>query len=71
MSVGNSLLFEPAPFNYYLAIRADGVSGSGRLDDPWDASTQPRFDAVMKKLNDIYTADPNAALLVNLGQGTF
>jgi hypothetical protein len=48
MSLTDAFLLEPAPFNYYLAVRTDGIMGSGRIDDPWDASTQPKFDAIMK-----------------------
>jgi hypothetical protein len=42
MSLLDAILLEPpAPSGeYWFALRADGVAGSGRQDDPWDASTK-------------------------------
>jgi hypothetical protein len=36
MSLLDALLLEPAPFEVWVAVRADGQKGSGRIDDPYD-----------------------------------
>ena len=33
----------------YLAPRQDGLPGSGKKGDPYDVSTQPKFDALLRK----------------------
>lgn len=37
--------------NYYLAIRTDGLPGSGTATDPWDASTAAKIDAILGPLS--------------------
>jgi hypothetical protein len=47
----------------YIAVRTDGSSGSGTMSDPFNGSTEARFDAVMKSIG------PNTQ--INLSAGTF
>jgi kumamolisin len=47
----------------YVAVRTDGLSGSGTMSDPFNGSTEARFDAVMKGIG------PNTQ--INLSAGTF
>jgi hypothetical protein len=49
----------------WIAIRTDGQAGTGTQSDPYDGSTQARFDAVMYQLRNT----PNLA--INIGPGTF
>lgn len=50
MSLLGALLLDPAPFNVWITIRTDGLKGSGTICDPYDGSTQARFDAAMVTL---------------------
>ena len=63
MSLLEALLLDPVRINVWIANRADGVSGSGTQNDPFDGSTATKFDAAMSLLL------PNT--LVHLGPGTF
>lgn len=63
MSLSEALLLDPYPFDIWVAYRTDGLKGSGTLNDPWDGSTQARFDSVMSGLP--------ANARVHLGPGTF
>jgi hypothetical protein len=63
MSLSESLLLDPYRMDVYVANRADGVAGSGTQNDPFDGSTQPKFDAVMNSIA-TYTC-------VHLGPGIF
>jgi hypothetical protein len=63
MSLTDSLLLDPYPFDVWIAQRSDGLKGSGTLNDPYDGSTQARFDSVMSGLS--------ANTRVHLGPGTF
>jgi hypothetical protein len=47
----------------WIAMRTDGLPGSGTESDPYDGSTQPKFDALMSQFA------PNTA--IHLGPGTF
>ncbi len=49
----------------WIAIRTDGLAGSGTQSDPYDGSTREKFDAVMSNLQGLTN------LGVNLGPGTF
>jgi hypothetical protein len=49
----------------WIAVRNDGIAGSGTLGDPYDGSTQLKFDAIMSNLQGM------GDLTVNLGAGTF
>src|SRR5690349_22696687 len=61
----DALLLEPAPFDVWVAWRTDGVKGSGTANDPYDGSTQAKFDAVMI----LFAAQ--SKVTVHLGPGTF
>lgn len=50
MSLLNALLLEPYPLEVWIAYRTDGIKGSGTLNDPWDGSTDTKFDSVMNGL---------------------
>jgi hypothetical protein len=50
MSLIDALLLEPAPFDVWIAVRTDGVKGSGTLNDPYDGSTETLFDDLMSSL---------------------
>src|SRR5882762_151946 len=63
MGLMDALLLDPYPFEIFLAVRTDGIKGSGTLNDPYDASTTARFDAIMKSLP--------GSTLVHLGPGIF
>lgn len=65
MSLLDALLLEPAPFNIWIARRTDGLKGSGTASDPYDGTTQARFDGVMS----LFAAQSNVA--VHLGPGEF
>lgn len=59
--------------NYYIELRTDGATGSGTIDDPWDGSTQAKFDAAMSSLPEnavvflgpTYVADPTTGIVTN------
>lgn len=56
----------PTPAQFvWIAARTDGQPGSGTQDDPYDGSTQQKFDAVMTNLQGLTN------LGINLGAGTF
>ena len=63
MSLLDAILLDPAPFNVWITIRTDGLKGSGTASDPYDGSTQARFDARMSELS--------ANTRIHLGPGTF
>ena len=44
--------------NYYIARRTDGAAGSGTREDPWDGSTQAKFDTAMS------TVPPNSTIFL-------
>lgn len=47
LSIG-SVRCNAATYNeIWIALRTDGLAGSGTITDPYDGSTQPKFDAVM------------------------
>ena len=58
MSLLDALLLEPydlsggstGPGEVWIAMRTDGVKGSGTQTDPWDGSTAAKFDALMQAL---------------------
>ncbi len=63
MSLLDSLFLDPAPFDVWVAVRTDGIKGSGTLNDPYDGSTQTKFDALMNGIS--------AKTRVQLGPGIF
>jgi hypothetical protein len=64
MSLVDSLLLDPYPFDIWIACRTGSPGGSGTLNDPYDGSTQAKFDSVMST-----KVGPNTR--VHLGPGTF
>jgi hypothetical protein len=50
MSLSDSLLLDPARLDVWIALRADGVKGSGTESDPYDGSPAAKFDALMQSL---------------------
>jgi len=65
MSLLDALLLDPHSFNVWIAKRTDGIKGSGPISDPYDGSSQARFDGVMN----LFAAQSNVA--IHLGQGEF
>lgn len=66
MSLIDSVLLDPYPFEIYVAKRTDGAKGSGTLNDPFDGSTTELFDGILSNLN-----TTNVGITVHLGPGTF
>ena len=66
--LSDTLLLDPHPFEIWIALRSDGVKGTGTLNDPFDGSvgTTFRFDELMRTISS--QAGP---ALVHLGPGTF
>jgi len=65
MSLLDALLLDPAPFNVWIAVRTDGIKGSGTASDPYDGSTQARFDERMN----LFASQLN--INIHLGPGEF
>jgi len=63
MSLLDSLLLDPPRLDVWIAVRTDGVAGTGTESDPYDGSTQVKFDALMNSFA-AYTT-------IHLGPGTF
>jgi hypothetical protein len=64
MGIGLAEVYDLDPQQQvWIAVRTDGVAGSGTQADPYDGSTQAKFDAVMTAIPE-YTA-------IHLGTGTF
>jgi hypothetical protein len=42
--------FYKAPLTVYLSTRTDGISGDGTINNPYDASTESKFDALIPTL---------------------
>jgi hypothetical protein len=57
------LLLDPYRMNVWVAARTDGVPGTGTHSDPYDGSTQAKFDSLMS------TMPSNTC--VHLGPGIF
>lgn len=64
MALLDAVFLEPQPFEVYFAVRTDGRTGSGRIDDPWDGSTATNFDGKMS------TLPTNIPVRVHLGPAT-
>jgi hypothetical protein len=52
----------------YAAIRTDGIAGSGTKQNPYDASTQAKFDAIIANL---FKANGAVRTTLSLGAGTY
>jgi len=63
MSLLDVFLFDPYRVNVWIAHRADGIAGSGTLNDPYDGSSSTKFDTLMNSFAEFTR--------VNLGPGTF
>lgn len=63
MPLTDALLLDPCPFDKFLAIRNDGLAGTGTIDDPLSANTPERFDAIMSSIQPL--------TVVHLGPGMF
>jgi hypothetical protein len=63
MALVDALLLDPYRMNVWIAARADGVPGTGTHNDPYDGSTQAKFDALMSTMPD--------NTCVHLGPGIF
>src|SRR5258708_9277291 len=50
MSLLDALLLDPLRMNVWIAVRTDGVAGTGTQNDPYDGSTQGKFDALMNAM---------------------
>jgi len=50
MSLLEALLLDPLRMNVWIAARPDGVAGTGTQNDPFDGSTQAKFDPIMNAL---------------------
>jgi len=68
MSLLDALLLDPAPFNIWIAARTDGIKGSGTASDPYNGSTQARFDSVMQTIAGLF---PGQKVAIHLGPGEF
>ena len=63
MALIDALLLDPYRMDVWIAVRTDGVAGTGTHNDPYDGSTQAKFDAVMNGMAN--------NTCVHLGPGTF
>jgi hypothetical protein len=50
MSLLEALLLDSYRMNLWVAYRTDGVASSGTQSDPFDGSTQTKFDALMNAM---------------------
>jgi hypothetical protein len=64
MSLLDALLLDPAPFQIWIADRADRQKGSGTANDPFDGGAG-KFDGIMNQ----FAATAN--LMIRLGPGVF
>src|ERR1051325_9427704 len=65
MALIDALLLDPYPLDVWIASRVDGVKGSGTLNDPYNGSTQARFDGIMAMFQN------QSNITIHLGPGTF
>jgi len=66
MGLLDAFLLEPASFQFWISKRTDGIKGSGLTpEDPWDGSTQARFDEAMN----LFANQSN--VIIHLGPGEF
>lgn len=54
----------PATSEVWLAVRTDDLDGDGTRENPYDASTAAKHDAILRSL-------PAGPLVINYGEGTF
>src|SRR6266516_1761374 len=63
MSLLDALLLDPFRINVWIAYRTDGVKGTGTQNDPYDASTATKLDALLNNFS--------ANTRVHMGPGPF
>src|SRR5687767_1817423 len=68
MGATEALLLDPLPFEVFLAVRADGLSGSGTCEDPWSAGTQEKFDEIMRGFSE---PGANTNVVIHLAPGVY
>ena len=68
MSLTDALLLDPAPFQVWIAYRTDGIKGCGTITDPYDGSSQARFDGAMQEIASQYEEQ---AVAIHIGPGEF
>jgi len=69
MALLDALLLDPAPFNVWIAFRTDGIKGCGTAPtDPYDGSTQARFDGAMQEIATKYAGQK---VVIHIGPGEF
>ncbi len=56
MSLLDALLLDSYRMNLWVAYRTDGVTGSGTQSDPFDGSTQAKFDGLMNAMPILVTS---------------
>src|SRR5262245_32018195 len=64
-SLLDALLLDPFPFEVWIAFRTDGIRGTGTASDPYDGSTQAKFD---EKMN-LFASQSN--ITIHIGPGLF
>ena len=66
MALTDALLLDAAPFNAWISLRTDGIKGCGTAPtDPYDGSTQAKFDGVMN----LFASLSNVT--IHIGPGVF
>lgn len=50
MALLDALLLDPHPLDVWIAYRNDGIKGTGTLNDPYDGSSDTKFDGIMAGL---------------------
>ena len=55
----------------WIGIRTDQVSGTGTLADPYDGSTQAKFDAVLRQLGASQPTTPVTNVVIHILPGTY
>jgi hypothetical protein len=63
LTMGTLLLPASTTPDVYIAFRTDGISGNGTINNPYDGSTQAKFDACMGAVG--------TNTVIHIGPGTF
>jgi hypothetical protein len=67
-AVGSTTTASTMPTMIYAAIRTDGVAGAGTSKNPYDASTEAKFDAILANL---LAKNGAQRIILNLAAGTY
>ena len=70
MSLLDALLLDPYRINFWLAIRTDGVAGSGTQADPYNCKVDGTFDQWMNTILALSEVQTQGAR-IHLGPGVF